>query len=152
MIKHITTLILFLFLCGMCPIGQNEVTRIIDGDTVEIDDKENIRILGLDTPEKTKGERLRKQAKRMGITEEEALHLGLVAKAKARKVLLNKCVTLESGRTDKGRFGRPLRYIRVDELDYSEFMLKEGLAMSYCGDKKDERYEFYNNLSKFKCE
>lgn len=34
------------------PPGRYEVTRIIDGDTAELNGKEKVRLLGIDTPEK----------------------------------------------------------------------------------------------------
>ena len=137
----------------MCPEGTHLVTKVTDGDTITVQGYDNhIRILGIDAPESRRGKRLRRQAKRMGITEAEALHLGLVAKEKAKKVLLFKCVELSYDNKDKGRFGRYLRYVHIDELDYQSFMLKERLAMSYCGDKTSSRYEYYNDLSKWRCE
>lgn len=151
--KKLTLIMIFILLTGMCPQGQHEVTHVTDGDTITVEGYDKpIRILGIDTNEKRRGKRLRRQAKRMGISEDEALHLGLVAKAKAKKVLLFKCVELSYDNKDKGRFGRYLRYVYVDSLDYQEFMLRERLAMSYCGDKTSDRYEYYNNLSKWKCE
>lgn len=150
--KKLSILTLFLFLTAMCPNGQNKVIHVSDGDTITVEGYEKpIRILGIDTCETRRGERLKRQAKRMGITEDEALKLGISAKEQARKILLNNCVVLQSDNKDKGRFGRYLRYIQVDEMDYQEFMLKEGLAMSYCGDKASYMYQYYNKLSKWKC-
>lgn len=150
--KKLTLLTLFLLLTAMCPANTYKVTKVSDGDTITVEGYDNaIRILGIDTPETRRGKRLQRQAKRMGITEDKALHLGLVAKAKAKKVLLNKCVELIMDHKDKGRFGRYLRYVRIDELDYQAFMLEESLAMSYCGNKSSYMYEYYNDLSKWRC-
>lgn len=150
--KYIKSITLFLLLTAMCPANTHLVTKVTDGDTITVEGFDKpIRILGIDTPEKMRGKRLRRQAKRMGITEDEALKLGLVAKQKAKKILLSRCVELILDNKDKGRFGRYLRYVYIDNLDYQAFMLKEGLAMSYCGDKTSFMYEYYNNLSKWRC-
>lgn len=149
MIKYLTILI---FLTALCPAGTHKVTRIVDGDTIEVEGYDKpIRILGIDTFESRRNKQSKKQAKRIQRSEKEVIHLGKVATAKAKKVLLNRCVELQSDYKDKGYYGRPLRYVFLPNLDYQEFMLQEGLALSYCGDKNIIMYEKYNELSKFKC-
>lgn len=149
----IITLILFLSLTAMCPPGQHKVLRVPDADTIYVSGYEKpIRILGIDAPENKHNYKIPKQAKRYGVAESEVIKLGKEAQEVASRMLLGKCVALESDYRDKGKYGRPLRYVQVGNIDYGEYMLSYGLVFSYCGDKKSSRYRRYNELSKFKCE
>ena len=68
------------------------VLRIIDGDTIEIENKTSVRLLGINTPEK--GEKYYLEAK--GFLED---------------LILNKTIELEAGREDKDKYQRALRYV-----------------------------------------
>jgi len=100
------------------------VSRVIDGDTLELEGGERVRLLGIDTPEK--GQYLYQEAK-------DWLSLRV----------MNREVTLERGREDRDKYGRLLRYVRLDphtlanlelvKLGYaSTYMLQEGDP--YCSD------------------
>ena len=68
------------------------VSRVIDGDTLVLEDETHVRLLGINTPEKNEK-----------YSEESTSYLG--------DLVLNKSVYLEKGRDDRDRYNRSLRYI-----------------------------------------
>ena len=112
-----------------------EVTKIIDGDTLDVDidlgfstklTKQRIRMLGIDTPEsrtRNKEEKVR----------------GLLSK----KALMDMCPIGSNIRLvshGKGKFGRILGEIFTPEGEVSinKQMCEEGFAVEYYGGNKDE--------------
>ena len=98
------------------------VKSVYDGDTftVEIDGKEEkVRVLGIDTPELKKG-------KKDTCRGEEVADF-------AKNLLEGKAVILEkdSQSSDRGYFGRLLRTVEVDDLDFGLVMLMTGNAKVY---------------------
>lgn len=85
------------------------VVRIIDGDTVELDSGDTVRISGIDTPER--GE----------------CHFD-TASARMGELVLGKTVTLTRDREDTDRYDRILRYVDVDGTDAGITLIEEGLA------------------------
>ena len=88
------------------------ITYVVDGDTVEIEGGERVRLIGIDSPER--GEPYYSEAKNQLTT-----------------LVLNKQVRLEKDITDKDRYGRLLRYIYVDDLFINVEIVKLGYAKSY---------------------
>ena len=84
-------------------IKPNQVIEVIDGDTIKLYNKETVRLIGIDTPEK--GKRC--------YTE---------AKDRLTELVLDKVVTLEKDKTDKDMYNRSLRYVYInfDELSSSD--------------------------------
>lgn len=97
--------------------GQDEaiVTRVIDGDTIEVAGPKTIRLLGIDTDEK--GGRC------YGA-----------AKTRLKDLVLGKLVRLEASGSDKDRYGRSLRYVFAESQNTSLILLSEGLAEAYLFD------------------
>lgn len=88
------------------------VTGVIDGDTIDVDTGERVRLIGVDTPERG----------RCGAKEATLTTISLVA---------NKAVVLIPGaRTDKDRYGRILRYVEVDGVDLGLELLRRGRAIA----------------------
>jgi len=88
------------------------VTNIVDGDTLDIDAGERIRLVCVDTPER--GEEYFKEAK-----------------DRLSELVLNKEVRLEKDTEERGKYGRLLRYIWIDDELTSEILVEEGLAKAY---------------------
>ena len=115
------------------------VTKIIDGDTIDVDihlgfdvvlTKQRIRLMGIDTPES-----------RTRNLEEKAR--GLLSK----QYMIDKCpvgssITLKS--LDRGKFGRILGEIWEADVDsttvepLNKRMITDGFAVEYYGGSKDE--------------
>ena len=101
-----------------------KVTSVVDGDTIKvsIDGKiESIRLIGIDTPE-TVDPRKPVQC------------FGLEASNKAKEVLTNKKVLLESDSTqdDRDKYNRLLRYVFLEDgSNFNKMMIAEGYAHEY---------------------
>ena len=101
-------------------IEQALVIRVIDGDTIELDNGSRVRYLGIDTPEA--GEPYYSEAS-----------------AKNRKLVAGKMVELQRGKRDQDEYGRLLRYVYVDGVFVNAELVAQGYAMAYIFDP-DERY------------
>lgn len=118
------------------------VTRIIDGDTIELENGKKVRFIGINTPE-TKH------------PNKDIECYGEEASAKTSELLLNKSAILEKDISETDRYGRLLRYVYIDETMINEYLVKNGyaLASSYPPDvkyqekfKQAEAYARENNL------
>jgi micrococcal nuclease len=106
------------------------VIRVIDGDTLEIANKEDVRFLGINAPER--GEAYYTDAKEFlnGLT-------------------FNKTVKLEFGRERYDQYNRILAYVFVDEMNVNIEAIRNGYANVYLLD--DRRYERELNIAWDKC-
>lgn len=91
------------------------VTRVIDGDTIEIASGEKIRLIGIDTPETVDPRR--------GVQ-----CFGKAASEYTKSLVLNKQVQLVKDISETDRYGRLLRYIYVDDEFINEKLVREGYA------------------------
>ena len=98
--------------------GEEEratVARVIDGDTVELDNGERVRYLGIDTPE---------------LGSEECF--SLEATERNRELVEGKQVSLVSGPEDRDRFGRLLRWVFLDDGTFvNAELIWEGYAKTF---------------------
>ena len=100
------------------------VTRIIDGDTIEVDidlgfkttlKKERIRLLGIDTPElRSRDESERARAKLAKEYVESVIPVGTEVRITTRK-------------DEKGKYGRYLAQVRYKKEDGTEYLLDQSL-------------------------
>lgn len=100
------------------PYQTGTVTKVIDGDTVEVqigEKVEKVRMLLIDTPETVH-------------PNQPVQPYGKEASDFTQKLLLNKEVKLEKDQEDKDKYGRLLRYIYVEDQSVQELLLTEGLA------------------------
>lgn len=101
-----------------------KVAKVVDGDTIDvnIDGKtERLRMIGIDTPETVDP---RKSVQCFGVE----------ASNKAKEILLDKFITLESDPTqgEIDKYGRLLRYAFLpDGTNFGLFMISEGYAHEY---------------------
>jgi len=118
------------------------VTRIIDGDTIEIETGEKVRLIGIDTPETVHPSK-------------PVECMGKEASARTKELIENKKVRLEKDVSETDKYGRLLRYIWLDGELINEKLVREGFAnsSSYPPDikyqerfNKAERYAVENNL------
>ena len=112
----------------------HKVIRIVDGDTFDLDNKEKVRVIGIDTPEKWDSKKLDKDAEDNSKDKSTIIALGKLASEHATELLLNKTVTLISDETnlDKDRYGRWLRYVYMpDGTLFNLKMIQDGYAYAY---------------------
>ena len=119
---------------GDSPCGATEatVTRIVDGDTIELDDGRKIRYLLVDTPETTSGH-------------DDCY--GSNAVTFNTDLVLNKTVQLEFDVECTDRFGRTLAYVTVDGQEINKLMSQRGYAcvlhISPDGDSRVDEFKAY---------
>ncbi|MBD1210673.1 MAG: thermonuclease family protein [Ignavibacteria bacterium] len=112
------------------------VTRVIDGDTficvtcLTCDDSISVRVLGIDTFEKTAGKHFRRQADEWNYTEKQVKEKAREAAEDARKLLLRQQVKLHRGdktQDNLDRYYRLLRYVTLpDGSDFTDAMWRKG--------------------------
>jgi len=109
-------LIALLVLCAGCchyrSVGvwteRRQCVRVIDGDTIEIEGGERVRLLGVNAFEIRPGARLNRQAKAAGITPDEALKRGKAQAEALRNRIEGKTVTLRFRLYPRDRYNRVL--------------------------------------------
>ncbi|MFZ4589923.1 MAG: thermonuclease family protein [Ignavibacteria bacterium] len=110
------------------------VIRVVDGDTFELENKERVRLLGIDTPEKYESKKLEKDATTSGMDKKTVKKLGQMASDYVKKFVEGKRVRLERDPTneDKDRYGRLLRYVYLEDgTCVNAKIIQDGYAQVY---------------------
>lgn len=94
------------------------VKRVIDGDTIELEDGERVRYIGIDTPE-TVDPRKPVQC------------FGKEASLANRELVGGKSVRLEKDVSNKDKYGRLLRYVYQGDKFINLELVKNGYAYAY---------------------
>lgn len=96
-------------------VEPEKIIRIVDGDTIEIEGSEKVRLIGMDTPE-TVDPRKPVQC------------FGKEASAKTKELVLGREVRLEKDVEDRDKYGRLLRYVWIDSKMLNLTLVEEGYA------------------------
>ena len=110
-----------------------KVKRVVDGDTVDvlidlgfdIAYASRVRLYGIDTPES-----------RTRDKDEKAR--GLISKDFLKSLLDKGSVVIRTRKDKKGKFGRILGEMVVDDININELMIEEHHAVKYHGQSKDD--------------
>jgi micrococcal nuclease len=97
------------------------VTRVVDGDTIKVEDIGTIRLIGIDTPETVNPRK-------------EVECFGKEASEKAKELLEGKKIKIEldSSQGEVDRYGRVLAYVYMEDGRlFNEVMIREGYAFEY---------------------
>lgn len=94
------------------------VTRVIDGDTIEIAAGERVRYLGVDAPETVDLNR-------------PVECFGREASAKNEELVEGQYVRLERDLTERDKYGRLLRYVYVNDKSVNLELVRGGYAVIY---------------------
>jgi hypothetical protein len=105
------------------------VTRVIDGDTIEISSGETVRLLGIDTPERGK------------TYYNEAIEF-------LKSNIDGQEIVLEKGIEDRDKYGRVLRHVFLGNIHINKLMIQEGYANPYFLNNKKYEKEFREVWSK----
>lgn len=91
------------------------VSRVIDGDTIELSTGKKVRYIGIDTAELTDGKR--------GTT-----CFGREAMEENTRLVLGQTVRLEKDVSETDSYGRLLRYVYVGDMMVNEALVQHGFA------------------------
>lgn len=88
---------------------QVKVTKVIDGDTIEIEGGKKVRYIGIDAPESYSC-------------------FSLESMLRNKELVEGKIIVLEKDVSETDRYNRLLRYVYVDDTFVNEILVKEGYA------------------------
>jgi micrococcal nuclease len=91
------------------------VKRVIDGDTIELNDERKVRYIGIDTPE------LHHPTKGVQCFGKEAME-------KNKELVEGKTIKMKRDVSETDRYKRLLRYIWVGDIFVNEYLVREGYA------------------------
>jgi len=106
------------------------VTNVIDGDTIELENGQRVRYLGIDTPE-------------LGEPYSyDALELN-------QELVEGKWVELQAGNEDKDKYGRILRYVYIDGVFVNAQLIAQGYATAYIFDTTNKHSQVLVQLEQY---
>ena len=121
-LSHLASLAFALLVLGGClqqqelpyfePVERAEVERVIDGDTIVLKSGERVRLIGIDAPEK--GENCSEEAKN-----------------RLQQLVLGKSVLLGKDVSERGKYGRLVRFVYADGLFVNLALIEEGFALAF---------------------
>lgn len=92
-----------------------KVTKVIDGDTIEIEGGQRVRYIGIDTPET--------------VDPRKAVQcFGKEASSKNKELVAEKQIRLEKDISETDKYGRLLRYIYVGDIFVNDYLVRQGYA------------------------
>lgn len=97
--------------------STSRVIRVVDGDTIELENRQKVRYIGIDTPE-VKDPRKPVQC------------FGEKASEKNKELVEGRVVRLEKDVSETDRFGRLLRYVYVGDVFVNDYLVRNGYAHS----------------------
>ncbi|MBU1628008.1 thermonuclease family protein [bacterium] len=100
------------------PQNLYDVSRVIDGDTIELTNGERVRYIGIDTPE-TKHPKKPVQ------------YYGKEAYEANKRLVEGKEVRLEFDVTKRDKYGRLLAYVYVGDVFVNAWLVENGYAQVY---------------------
>ena len=135
--KFLSIVIAIIFLFNL-PFGKKWdynnilVIKAIDGDTIELADRERVRLIGIDTPESRFNKKLERDARRTKRDYETIIEMGKKASAFTKTLVEGKKVRLEFDVERRDAYGRLLAYVYLpDGRMLNAELLKEGYAQVY---------------------
>jgi len=131
-LSSILVLFLLTLAIGCVAPAAPLVTRVIDGDTIEVDIigmRFKVRYIGIDTPE-------------LDDKRPEFRALAQEATRSNRELVEGKTVRLEKDVSGTDNFGRLLRYVYVDDIFVNAELVRQGLAWAEAYEP-DTKYQDY---------
>lgn len=107
------------------------VKRVIDGDTIILDDGRHIRLIGVDAPE-------------VDSPYEKAEPFGKESRDYMKRLVERRLVTIKTGPEPYDKYGRTLAYVYLGPTMVNSRIIRDGYAKAYRRFKFPERDLFIN--------
>ncbi|MDD5680212.1 MAG: thermonuclease family protein [Candidatus Omnitrophica bacterium] len=91
------------------------VTKVIDGDTLRLENGESVRLIGVDTPESKVNAKLKRDSKRTNKDYETIITMGKAAAEFTKKLADARRVKLEFDVEKRDRYNRLLAYVYLPD-------------------------------------
>ncbi|MGA1847292.1 thermonuclease family protein [Deferribacter abyssi] len=135
--KYLMIIYIILLLIGNVFAGElARIVRVSDGDTFIVRNEKNqkvkLRLIWIDTPEKFSSKKLKKDARRCGVSKKRMIRLGKMATSYAKRYFKNS-KNVEIDFYGKGYYGRSLAvvYRKGAEQPYNFDIIADGYACIY---------------------
>ena len=92
-----------------------KVIRVIDGDTIEIEGKQKVRYIGINTPE-------------LHDPRRPVECFAQAAADENKRLVEDKEVHIQKDISETDKYGRLLRYVYVDNIFVNEYLVRQGFA------------------------
>jgi micrococcal nuclease len=126
-----------------------KVTYVFDGDTIEIEGGQRVRLIGIDTPECYPNEKAARDSMHSGVDVAKIVAMGEKAKQFSQKLLQDKRVRLEFDLEKKDKYDRLLAYIYLEDGTFvNAQIVQEGFANLMTIPPNIKYVELFNNLYK----
>ncbi|MFH1407113.1 MAG: thermonuclease family protein [Candidatus Omnitrophota bacterium] len=122
------------------PYDAIKCTKVIDGDTITLENGETVRYAGIDTPE------MSKRTKAGWVSDPQPF--APEAAELNRKLTENKLVRLEFDAQKKDKYGRLLAYCFVGDTFVNAKLVEEGLAILYTAPPNVKYADLFVSLQK----
>jgi Micrococcal nuclease (thermonuclease) homologs len=105
------------------------VSKAVDGDTLKLSNGDNIRLIGIDTPESRYNSKLERDARRSRKDIDSIIKMGKEASNFTRRLVGGKKVRLEFDVEKHDRYGRLLAYVYLEDGTFvNSRIIEEGYA------------------------
>ena len=105
------------------------VARVVDGDTLKLENGERVRLIGIDTPELHESQKLYRDSQRSGQDAGTIQALGKRAYAFTKSLVEDKFVALEFDVERHDKYGRLLAYVYLKDGTFvNAEIVKQGYA------------------------
>lgn len=139
MLKRLSTaaflLVIFTAFC-LLTIAEAEqyyvVARVVDGDTIQLTNKQTVRLIGVDTPEVYPSKKLNADVERTGKDKATIQALGKQSSDFVKKMVEGKRVRLEYDQNKTDVYGRTLAFIYLPDNTFVNLeIIKAGYGHAY---------------------
>lgn len=105
------------------------VTRVVDGDTLQLEDGERLRLIGIDTPEMHESDKLERDSRSSQQDKEAIIEMGRRAYEFTKKLVEGRRVSIELDAEPRDKYRRLLGYVYLEDGTFvNAEIVKQGYA------------------------